>query len=185
MTASFEGLHEPVLEVLKNNEAAFRAGVVETGAGKRPFDAEYIAGRLSQGRGKFARSTVARVLEHLAEDPTNHIVLNFASDDNPSVMHIDSWVLWCIEQYTDALLVGWAMTEEEVGGVATFVYNTFDAAFIAQRLGLNANFVACALRRLVGDPKNFLGLINANSDNPAPIRDYGASRDTKYAAAVR
>lgn len=184
MAASFEGLHGPVLEVLRDNEWAFRTGIVKVGdarflhAEKRPFDAEYITERLNfpagrtpraVARAEYATTTITRVLECLAEDPNNHIVLRRKTMENPDVIHIDTIVLEFIRSREFDVIM------ESPG---------FDAAFIAEKLGLNQNFVACALRRIVGDVR-FIGLLDKDSNNPKPIRDYGVSRDTKYAAAVR
>ncbi|GEM_PF-5461435 len=169
MAFSFEGLHEPLLAVIAANETAFRSGKVNVSGVEVPFDAEFIARKLASRGNEYATATIARVLEHLVQDPTNHIVLRFKTADNPDVIHIDSAVMEFIRKREFDVIM-------ETGG--------FDAQFISDQLGLGRHYVAGALHRLAEDHKNFLGLINATSDNPAPRRDYGVSRDTEYAAAV-
>ncbi|MBI2075274.1 MAG: hypothetical protein HYT82_01240 [Candidatus Harrisonbacteria bacterium] len=161
---AFIDLRDKVKELLAGREHEFRSGIVMNGGIAMPFDARWMSDKLG-----WAVGTIVRTLKQLAEDPANHIVLRFKNVSNPDVIHIDTAVLEFIRDNEFDVIMG-------TGG--------FDAQFISVQLGLSRNFVANALRRLVKDPKNFIGLVNRDSDNPAPIRDYGTSRDSAYAATV-
>ncbi|MDO8585078.1 MAG: hypothetical protein Q7R85_03090 [bacterium] len=156
-------LEDKLAELLAANEHKFRSGEVVVSGGVVPFDAAWICSQIG-----WTTVAVADSLKRMAEDPTNHIVLRFKTADNPDVIHIDSVVLEFMRKHEFDVIM-------ETGG--------FDAQFISDQLGLGRNYVACALRR-IADAKNFIGLVNRDSDNPAPRRDYGVSRDTKYAAVA-
>lgn len=163
-------LVDRVMEFIVQHDSEFRAGRVMVDGAEESFSAWYINLTLSENY-----YDINEALQRLAENPNNHIALLWRSNWNPDVIYsgdvarIDSLVLEFIRNNEFDVIM------ESPG---------FDAAFIAEKLGLNQNFVTCALQRLVKDPKNFLGLTNATSTNPAPTRDYGVSRNSKYAAAV-